>query len=81
MARHNKLNRAIEVADYILERHTIAEAAKEFGCNRSTIQRDIQLLGFAAFYDNEDDATTLKKKYLAVKKVLDQNVAHRGTSN
>ena len=81
MARYYKLNRAIEVADYISEGHTIAEAAKEFGCGTSTIKRDINLLGVIAFYDKEDDIETLKKKYLSAKKVLDQNVPKRATSN
>lgn len=81
MARHYKLSRAIEVADYISEGHTIKEAAKEFSCGTSTITRDINLLGAVAFYDKEDDAETLKKKYLSAKKVLNKNLSKRATSN
>ena len=73
MARHYKLSRAIEVANYISEGHTIKEAAKEFSCGTTTIQRDIKLLGSVAFYGKEDDVETLKKIYLSAKKVLANN--------
>lgn len=73
MARHYSLNRAIDVADYISEGHTIKEAAKEFRCGTTTIQRAMNLLGSVAFYGKETDAETLKKKYLSAKKVLANN--------
>lgn len=69
---NNNLSRAISVADYILEDggHSIAEAAKEFKIGKSTIQRDINLLGSVAFYGNNPNEKDLKIKYLKVRKTL-----------
>ena len=69
---NNNLPRAISVADYLLEDggHSIAEAAKEFKIGKSTIQRDINLLGSVAFYGNNPNEKDLKIKYLKVQNTL-----------
>lgn len=82
-----RLNRAIAVADYILEGdgHTKGEAAKEFGCCITTIDRHIKYLGFEAFYDDEPGCSLsskeLKLKYLRVKKVMEHMQSVNGINN
>lgn len=68
----NNLNRAIAVADYILEDngHSVAEASTEFNLCKSTIKRDINFLGVCAFYGNEKNEHELKEKYFKVQKTL-----------
>ncbi len=74
MARqtNSNLSRAISVADYILEGngHSIAEASKEFHLGKTTIERDINLLGSVAFYSYHPNAKNLQVKYVKVRKTL-----------
>lgn len=66
------LNMSIAITDFILENngHSIAEAAIEFNCSRSTIQRSINFLGSVAFYGSEPNEHELKLRYVKVKKTL-----------
>lgn len=69
----NNLNRAIEVAKYIIEGtgHTTLEASEEFGIGKTTIQRDINQLGVVAFYSEyRSDSKELKILYCKVQKTL-----------
>lgn len=76
MARsyNSNLPRAISIADYILEGdgHSTKDAAKEFGYNKTTIQRDINFLGVIAFYGDEPNSKELQEKYLNVKSTLNK---------
>ena len=36
--------RAVEIANFIIEGHTLAETADEFGLSKCTIQRDLEFL-------------------------------------
>ena len=82
-----RLNRAIAVADFILEGdgHSKRDAAKEFGCCITTIDRHIKYLGFEAFYDDNPQCSLsskdLKLKYLRVKKVMKNMQSVNGTKN
>lgn len=68
----SNLSRALSVADYILEDdgHSIEEAAEEFRLCKTTIQRDINLLGELSqcYYDKNYEQ--VKEKYIAVCKTL-----------
>lgn len=80
---NSNLPRAISVADYILEDggHSIAEAAKEFRYGKSTIERDINLLGSVAFYGNEPNKKDLQIKYLKVRKTLSRLAKQHNANN
>lgn len=72
--------RSIGVIDYILEDngHTVQEAAKEFNCAFSTINRQINIVGYVAFSDENNyfleeakiNKEVLKKKYVKARKTL-----------
>ena len=69
------INRAISIADYILEEggHSVEETAKEFKIWKTTVQRDLNYLGAYAFYNNPKiDTEDLKRKYLMVQKTLEK---------
>lgn len=82
-----RLNRAIAVADFILEGdgHTKGEAADEFGYCVTTIDRYLRYLGFKAFYEIEPECSLsqkeLKLKYIRVKKVLKHMQTVNGKKN
>ena len=80
---NTNLPRAISVADYILEGggHSIAEATEEFGYGKSTIERDINLLGSIAFYGYEPNKKDLQIKYLKVRKTLSRLAKQNNTNN
>ena len=69
---NSNLQRAISVADFILEDngHSISEATEEFKLARTTITRDINYLGACAFYENLPNQKELQQKYIDVKKTL-----------
>ncbi len=83
MRKHNNLLRAISVADYILEDngHSIAEASKEFRLGKTTIERDINLLGSVAFYGREPNTKELQMKYIKVKKTLTRLAKEHNANN
>lgn len=64
------LSRALEIADFILEGHTIGDATIEFNICRSTVTRDINLIAAEAYYSNNPNSNELKKKYHQVRKKL-----------
>ena len=69
----NNLQLCISVADYISEGHSITEAAKEFKCSRTTIQRRLKVLATEAFYNtNRDNSLILKTKYIKAQKTLNR---------
>ena len=68
----------ISIINYIIDgRHDVKECMEEFECSKETINKKIQIVGYAAFYDDEMlkgfdcTADELKKKYLLAKKILD----------
>ena len=68
----------ILIINYIIDgRHDVKECMEEFECSKETINKKIQIVGYAAFYDDEMlkgfdcTADELKKKYILAKKILD----------
>ena len=72
---HSKLDRAILIADYILEGgHSTEDAAKEFRLGRTTIENEINYLGQEGYF-REDK--TLIKKFKDAKKALKKVTAEK----
>ncbi len=68
-----RYNRAVGVAEYILEGNTKKEAMKEFRVSRDTIDRDLDFLK-NCYYGNEKRNLQL---YIKVKKQLQKNCGRR----
>ena len=68
-----RYNRAVGVAEYILEGNTKKEAMKEFRVSRDTIDRDLDFLK-NCYYGNEKRNLQL---YIKVKKQLKKNCGRR----
>ena len=78
----NNLQLCISVADYISEGHSITEAAKEFRCSRTTIQRHLKLLATEAFYNtNRENSQLLKLKCIKAQKTLDTLAKEHNANN
>lgn len=64
-----RISNALTMANYIIEGHTTVETAKEFDCSKETVNKNVQSLGYAAFYDeyfckqNGFDVELLKQTY------------------
>lgn len=69
---NTNLSRALSVADYILEGdgHSVEEAAEEFRLCKTTIQRDINLLGELSQCYYNSNCEEIKEKYISVRKTL-----------
>lgn len=69
---NNDLTRALSVADFILEDggHSVKETAKEFRLSRTTIERDINLLGEIAQCEHLPLSKEARTKYIEVRKTL-----------
>lgn len=80
-----RISNALTMANYIIEGHTTVETAKEFDCSKETIDKNIQSLGYAAFYDEyyakklgfdvEVLKTTYKKAVIMLKKLASKNLS------
>ncbi len=64
-----RYNRAVGIAEFILEGNTKKEAMKEFRVSRDTIDRDLEFLK-NCYYGNEKRNLKL---YIVVKKQLKKN--------
>ena len=80
--QYSPLDRAISVADYIIEGdgHSTKEASEEFGLSTKTIQTDIRLLGTEAFYGRKS-SDELKQKYFKVQKTLKEVMTRNSKRN
>ena len=68
-----RYNRAVGIAEFILEGNTKKEAMKEFRVSRDTIDRDLEFLK-NCYYRNEKRNLQL---YIKVKKQLKKNCGRR----
>ena len=68
-----RYNRAVGIAEFILEGNTKKEAMKEFRVSRDTIDRDLEFLK-NCYYGNEKRNLKL---YIVVKKQLKKNCGRR----
>ena len=68
-----RYNRAVGIAEFILEGNTKKEAMKEFRVSRDTIDRDLEFLK-NCYYRNEKRNLQL---YIKVKKQLKKNCSRR----
>lgn len=67
---NNNLTRALSIADFILEGHTVKETAEEFRICSTTVRRDINLLGEIAQCEHLKISKEAREKYIAVQKML-----------
>ena len=80
-----RISNALSMANYIIEGHTTVETAKEFDCSKEAVNKNVQSLGYAAFYDeyfckqNGFDVELLKQTYkktvIVMKKLASKNLS------
>ena len=67
--RRKRYNRAVGVAEFIIEENTIKETREEFGISKNTIERDLEFLKICRLGDVKRNV----QLYIDAKKQLKKN--------
>lgn len=76
MTRRERYNRAVGVAEFIIEGHTKNETAEEFGIAKTTVYHDLEFLFYYCSQSHEEREKN-RKLYLVAKKCLYDNQHNR----
>ncbi len=69
--KEKRYYRAVGVAEFIVEGHTIAETEEEFGITKCTIQRDLQYLSHFGY---GEELAKNQKLFIRAKVQLKRNI-------